>query len=98
MAAKTKFISFRIRDDVAEEVEAAANAAGISPNAFACEVLLEKLHAIKTQAQGISEVYEEVRRLRADLAKATEAVLTVANRKENPQERAANWVRKNLNH
>lgn len=98
MTAKTKFISFRIREDVADEVEAAANAAGISPNAYACEVLLEKLHAIKTQAQGISEVYEEVRRLRADLAKATEAVLTVANSRDDARERAANWVRKNLNH
>lgn len=97
MAAKTEHISYRISQDVLAELEQQAKAVGLSPNAFACEALLEKLQRTQSERRGWLELFEEVHRFRSDFALATEALLTVAGRGENAREKAAAWVRQNLN-
>lgn len=96
MAAKTKFISYRISAEVAAELELCAKAAGLGRNAYACEALLEKLQRVQAERGGWLELFEEVRRLRAELAAATQAILTVSSQPVSARD-AEEWVRKNLN-
>ena len=96
MPAKTQFVSYRISAEVAAELEASAKALGLSRNGFACEALLEKLHRAKAERAAWSDVFEEVRRLRAELAVATQAILTVSSQPVSARD-AERWVRKNLN-
>ena len=98
MPGKTSFISYRIASETQAELKRQAKAAGLTPNAFAAEALLEKLERAKGERRASVELFEEVRRLRADLSLATEAVLTLTGKGANAREMAGAWVRKNLNH
>lgn len=97
MGAKTKGVSYRVTPEVKNELARLAKLEGISPNAYACEAMLEKLQRTESQNRGWLELFEEVRRLRSDLARSTEAVLSVAGKGDNAREKAATWVRNNLN-
>lgn len=96
MAAKTRFVSYRISAEVAAELKTCAKAAGLSPNGYACEALVEKLQRAQAERGGWLELFEEVRRLRAELATATQAILTVSSQPVSAKD-AEEWVRKNLN-
>lgn len=96
MAAKTKFISYRISPEVAAELDTCARAVGLSRNGYACEALIEKLQRAQAERGGWLELFGEVRRLRDELAAATQAILTVSGQPVTAKE-AEEWVRKNLN-
>ena len=95
--ARTKTVSYRLETELRAAVTSAAQSMGLSDGAFVREAVLEKLGRSRVRGEALSEVHEEVRRLRADLALAAEAILTVSGGGEPARPAAAAWVRNNLN-
>lgn len=89
-------IAYRISEAVATELRDCAKAAGLSEHGYAREALIEKLQRAQAERGGWLELFEEVRRLRSELATATQAILTVSSQPVTAQD-AEEWVRKNLN-
>lgn len=89
-------IAYRISEAVATELRDRAKASGLSEHGYAREALIEKLQRAESDRRGWLELFEEVRRLRKELALSTQAVLAVSGSPVTPDQ-AADWVRKNLN-
>lgn len=96
MATKTEHVTYRIGKALWDELEREAKAAGVSENGYACAALIEKLEGSNLTAT-VDDIRAEVRKLRADLALATQAILTVTGGTEASGPRAMAWVRKHLN-
>lgn len=96
--ARTKTVSSRLEIELLEVATAAAKEAGLSLGAFMREAVLEKLGRARVRGEAITDLHEDVRKLRADLALATEAILTVTGEGEDAHAEAEAWVLKNLNH
>lgn len=96
MATKTKVVSYRITSALAAELKLQAKAVGQTSNGFACAVLIDRLTRAPSEMRAL-ELEAQIRKLRADLATATEALLTVIGGTKESGPRAAAWVKKNLN-
>ena len=95
--AKTEQVIFRLEPEVYKNLVRRAKAAGQSPNGFARELFEQRLAALEANKTGIVEIYTDLQKLRSELAVATEAILTLNGREAISPEKAADWVRKNLN-
>lgn len=97
MRQPSKLVSFRLSADVYNDLRAVGGRLGMSPGGAAREAVLEKLSQSKAAGDVAKEVWKEVHALRAELAVAMEAVLTVLAPNAEAEKRASAWVRKNLN-
>lgn len=97
MPSRTKFVSFRIPESLHVTLAKRARSIGQSPGGLAREIVVEKLASQEVQQLGVSELHQELKKLRSELAVATEALLTVIGGTKESAGRAAAWVRRNLN-
>ncbi len=96
MAERTKLLSYRLPADLHAKLTVQAASVGLSPGAFAREVLIERLAGTEVEAKGVKELYSEVKTLRRELAQATWGILTALNNPISAEE-ATEWVREHLN-
>jgi hypothetical protein len=93
----TKTASSRLEIGVLTAASTAAKETGMSLGAFMREAVLEKLARLQGREEALSDLHKEVRKLRAELALATEAIMTVSGGGKAAQPAAAAWVKNNLN-
>lgn len=97
MRQPTKLVSFRLSAEAYKELCALGVRRGMSPGGAAREAVLGMLADASASRARADEIWKDVRGLRADLAAATGAILTVLAPNEEAEMKAASWVRKNLN-
>ena len=97
MPQATKLVSFRLSAESFEKLRALGGRSGMSSGGVAREAVIAKLSEAAVTGAQVEDLWKEVRTLRAELALATEAVLSVLASNEEAQRRASAWVRNNLN-